>query len=191
MYAVIPGKAKPSKSVSTDQTRLQHAELRETSDGWELIACDRYQIARVKLEVTDDNDGEPLTSGPISPDALKAIEKSRGFRANGSTVTPCDKHGVVAGPSYPRPDVGTFPDWDQFTPEPPAEEDAYIIGLDAKLLHALSQSINTDGNTHSHVFLRVDLKPFKDGASSQRKPIMVGRNSAEFPGLLMPVAVKS
>lgn len=189
MYAVIPGKAKPSKSLSTDKTRpiLQHAELRETDDGWELVTCDSYQMARVKLEISEDN-GEPLTPGPISMDALKAIEKSRGFTANGS-VTPCDRYGTPAGPSYPRPDVGTFPQWDQLTPEAPLDSDALVIGLDAKLLAALEQSLATDSYRGSHVYLRLDLSKVKDGA--YLKPLAVSRNGRDFDGLLMPVRVKS
>jgi hypothetical protein len=185
MYAILPPRSKPSKSTSTDKTRavLQHAELRETADGWELVTCDSYQLARVALETKErPGDETPLIAGPISPDALKAIEKSRAFRANG-TVEPCDPWGLATGQTFTRPDVGTFPQWDQLAPEAPAEE--FLIGLDAKKLYELSQSLGAE----KFIVLRVDLGADKNGQRphSQRRPIAVGTNAGGFPGLLMPV----
>lgn len=124
MYAILPDNARPSKSLSTDKTRpvLMAAELRETGDGWEIVTCDSYQLACVALEVRED-DGEPLIAGPISGEALKAIEKSRAFRANG-TIEPCALDGRSLGQSFAQPEVGAFPNWETVKPVAPDAIDA-------------------------------------------------------------------
>jgi hypothetical protein len=194
MYALLPARAKPSKSASTDETRpiLTYAELRQRNDAWELVTCDSYQLARVPLQVIaepngDEPDGDPLTPGPISAAALKEIEKarSRGFRANG-TVAPCNTNGVPLGQTFARPtDVGQFPAWDQLTPDPPSECDTFLLRVNAKLLYALSQSIGADHG----ITLRVDLGADKDGMrpTSQLRPIAVSANGCEYDSLLMPI----
>lgn len=192
MYAVIPGKCKPSKSASTDRTRpiLNHGELRQCKDGsWELVTCDSYQLARVPLEVKDpDNAFTPeLTAGPITPEALKAAEKAGAFTANG-TVDPVTPHGSTTGQSFTRPStdqLGQFPNWDQLKPEEPFDGDEFTITLDPKLLLSLAQSLGAK----KVITLRVDLKPEKDNArpSWQRRPIMCSVDGVDFNGLLMPV----
>ncbi len=124
MYAVLPKGSKPSKTVSKDQTRpiLTDAELQQTQDGgWELLATDSYQLARIPLTVRDnDSSDEPLTPGPISTEALKAIEKTGAFRANGSVVPVDSGFGRDAGPSYPRETRdtrGQYPNVDQLMPD--------------------------------------------------------------------------
>ena len=202
MYAVLPKGAKPSKSVSKDQTRpvLTHAELRQTTEivdgerkptGWELIMSDSYQLARVKLSVMDaDNAFTPeLVPGPISTDALKAIEKSTAgaFTANG-TVDPRNSNGAVAGPSFAREDPGRFPQWDALMPEHTGHE--FAIGLDAELLYQLAQSLGAKDRGKCQV--RLTFTSRDDGTPNPLRPMVVtahGGNALEGQGLLMPVRI--
>jgi len=196
MYATLPKNSKPSKSASKDQTRpvLTHAELRETTridsdagervaDGWELVTCDSYQLARVRLSVTEEESREPLTAGPISSEALKAIEKTGSFRAN-STIEPCNERGVPTGLSFARPDVGTFPNWDQLAPD--VDPGAFSIGLDAELLYSLAQSLGAKQRGRCHVSLT--FVTGKDGMPNALRPITVkAKGNPDASGILMPV----
>lgn len=187
MYAVLPKGAKPSKSVSKDQTSpvLTHAELREHDGGWELVMTDSYQLARVKLSVKGEHDGEELTAGAISTDALKAIEKTGAFYANG-TVEPCNPYGVKSGLSFARTDLGKFPSWDQL--EPDIAPGAFAIGLDAELLYQLAQSLGAKSSSGARV--RITFVTDANGQPNPLRPMRVeaiGGSALESRGLLMPI----
>lgn len=192
-YAVLPKGAKPSKSVSKDQTRpvLTHAELRQPADGtgWELVTTDSYQLARIPLSVktVDGSDGEPLTAGAISTDALKAIEKAGAFRANGS-IEVCDTFGRPTGQTFTREDPGKFPQWDSLMP---AEDiDEFTIGLNAEILYQLAQALGAKSRGKCHVALTFTNNP-ETHQPNPLRPIRVRAQDGEACGLLMPVRVNA
>ena len=192
-YALLPKGAKPSKSVSKDQTRpvLTHAELRQSADGtgWELCTTDSYQLARIPLSVktADGLDGEPLTAGAISSDALKAIEKAGGFFANG-TVQPCDELGRTTGQSFVRESPGAFPKWESLEPAPDIEE--FTIGLDAEILYQLAQALGSKERGRCQVAITFTNDPNTHRPNPLR-PMRVRAKDGEAHGLLMPVRVNS
>jgi hypothetical protein len=201
-YAVIPNKAKVSKSVSTDQTRpaLCSAELRLKGDQWVLEATDSYQLARVPLHVEKD-EGPELTEGPIPMDALKSIEKTGAFVANGHVQAVDARNGQPAGPIFARPTraegypvpadaLGKWPDTDQLMPEYVAG-DTVEIGLDAELLYRLAQALGKTGGTAKvrRVKVTVPLSESSgrrpNGAYQMLRPMLVEVDGSE--GLLMPI----
>ncbi len=145
-YLILPANVKPSKVLSKDKGRplLCSANLQETPEGgWELAVCDGFKLARVPLEINGSLD-DVIVAGEISADALRAIEKgaARAFTANG-TVTPRNRYGSVAGPSFPRNTaLGEYPNLERLTPD--KDPAAFSIGLNAKYLHELAMALGSD-----------------------------------------------
>lgn len=149
MYATLPSKAKPSKCAAKPERgvfprpHFGRVQLHQTPDGgWELLSTDSYKLARVRLEIHEEDERGPLTPGPISLDAMKAIERAGGFHAN-SHVVPVDKFGRDAGPTFARVDDGLpFPDCDQLMPETTGDE--FTFAVSAKRLHELAEAFGQD-----------------------------------------------
>jgi len=187
MFLALPKGSKPSKSISTDATRptLTHAELRQADTGdWELCATDSYQLARVALIRDDSSDITEPVAGSISADALKAIEKSGGFRATETTIEPCDRNGLPTGATFARTDAGQFPRWDSLEPDNGAQP--FSIGVDAELLFRLAQSLGSKERSGVRVKLTFVTGP--DGNPNPVRPITVRPLTDNgSSGLLMPV----
>lgn len=190
-YAVLPAGAKPSKSASKDTTRpaMEGAELVKTDDGFELQTTNSYQLARVPLEVRDESKEPALTPGPISLDALKAIEKrgAGGFTANG-VVEPVNEYGAKVGVAFVREErTGRWPNFDGLDPE---QNGTLTLCFDIAQLAAVAAALGASG-PQEPVMLQIDPAqaiPNGDGNAHYLKSmvVQVGRNGAKR-GLLMPV----
>lgn len=199
MYAVLPKKAKPSKSISKDATRphLARAELirrettedGETNERWWLVATDSYQLVHVPLDVRESA-GSPLAleEGCIPADALKEIEKAGAFRANG-TIEPVDPDtGEQVGASFQRrtDEHGRFPNVDNLQPN--FGETVYVR-FDASLLWAMAQSFGITPSVRPGA-RAIELELSADElakASGYCRPIIVHHAGNDGHGLLMPV----
>lgn len=198
MYAVLPKGAKPSKAISKDKTRghLLGAELVCTHEGdntvdsppaYELQVTDSYKLARVPLFVTELGT-EPLEPGPIDEVALKAIEKTGAFRANG-TVIPVDKSGVQAGPEYPRPPrAGRWPNMDQLVPDT-KPDGRIVIRFNAEFLWQTAQALGCGARAGQAVEIEINQEQLRENGdvSETLRPIVVRNPNEEGIGLLMPI----
>jgi hypothetical protein len=198
MYAVLPTKAKPSKSISKDETRphLTHANLvRDGDSDWTLLATDGYQLVRVPVYVMERAAGHPLEPGPIPADALKAIEKAGAFTANKQIVPVDPANGQPVGPAFERTVEGKFPNFDMLWPV--HEGRRLCLRFNASLLWSMAQSlgITTNGSVRDQTIeLEVDLGQARTSADNRDveeylRPIIVRRPTGDImgDGLLMPV----
>lgn len=190
MFLTLPKNSKPSKSTSGDSYRpvLQCAELREHDGRWELVVTDSFRLAHVRLEVHESPDGpQQISAGPISPEALKALEKTGAFYAD-EYVSPCDQSGQQTGQKFDRPyGQGDFPQWDNLMPD---QQDGPCIGLDAEFLYKLAESLGAklrkDGATTNRVILRFQAD--SDRRINPLRPMIVTTpTTPDTVGLLMPV----
>jgi len=176
MYALLPKGAKPSKALSKDTERptLCVAFLQETAaGGWEIVGTDSYKLVRIPLNIHDANDAihGRLASGPIGADAMNAIERAGGLAltADGRSF-PVDRYGVEAGATYARPTLGhPYPDVNVLEPKQDGSE--FTIGLDAKSLYELAQSMGGTGRNAHKVALT--FASGDDGRPSALRPIAV------------------
>ena len=108
-----------------------------------VVATNGSILAACPVEL-DDGD----TSGHVSNEAIKAAikasparkktDKTANIRANGSLE-------LDSGATYPRENIGTFPDYKRVIPDKSKAE--MVISLDAKLLKELADAICTPGSS--------------------------------------------
>jgi hypothetical protein len=179
----LPKKCKIESAASKDKTRHSiiepYLEIRES--GSRMIATDGRILVVVPVETTPDD-----VSGYVSADALKASRKGKQvesvIRCNGALET-------WDGASYPRPDLGTYPNVDQVMPKNEATHGKRKIrfSVDAALLSRLADAMGTDGVTLEF------LADESDGSVSD--PLMVTPRSTsdrkcatiDALGVLMPM----
>jgi DNA polymerase III sliding clamp (beta) subunit (PCNA family) len=129
---------------SKDETRQHlcspYLDLTNPADP-RLVATDGHAMVALKVEEPDEHDA----TGHVSVDALKAARK-RGelgyVLCNGSCALP-------GGATFPRPDVGTFPDWRMVMPKEEREGE-HSIAFDVKLLKAIVDACGGEGNVTLH-----------------------------------------
>jgi len=168
-------RVKLEKVASRDATRpvLTHAFLRVDGERATLEACDSYKLARIPVELEAGDE-----EGFVPVEALTTARKARAesVSVNGSVDIP-------GGPSFPRPELGQFPNAVQLFPD---GEVAFAVGVNAKFLHELAQGLGSE--TVRLEFVKVGDEP------SALRPIVVrpiGGDAPEADGLLMPVRLAS
>lgn len=190
----VPTKAKVEKVASKDQTRpvICNTYLRviePPTDSGELDgrgyleATDSYKLIRVPVELESGD-----VDGFVPPEVLTAARKVNRhdprIEANGSLDIP-------NGPSFPRPELGQFPNVDQLLPDETSLAD-FSIGVNARFLFELAQGLGTDTVRLRFVGERlagVDNPSVDPARPSNLRPILVdGIGAAEEGiGLLMPI----
>ena len=169
----FPPKVKLEKVVSADRSRpvLSHTYLRADPNDptrGTLEACDTYKLARVPVELEEGD-----TEGLLTVESLKAAQKANRLRPRLSANGTAD---VPGGPSFPRPEEGTFPNTATLIPE---GEIAFTVGINAKFLHELAQGLGVDA-------VRLDFLKVGDEPSAVR-PIQVRPIGGQGDGLIMPI----
>lgn len=137
----IPKNCKIESAASKDKTRHSitepYLEIREF--GSRMVATNGKILAVVPVETTPDD-----VSGYVSADALKASRKVKQIesviRCNGALET-------WDGITYPRPDLGTYPNVEQVIPknEPTHVKKRVVVKFDSNLLSKLASAIGTEG----------------------------------------------
>ena len=200
----IPTGLKLEKAVSTDQSRpvLCHLYLRITGEGNErrgsLEGTDSYHLTRVPVDVAPED-----TEGFIPVDAITAARKAKvdELTCNGA-VSFTSPDGAVQ--TWPRRDVGQFPNTDQLLAIEPAliEGERWQIGLNPKFLLDLAESLGAETITlefaRPTTAGRDSTAPAKFGPSGLRpitvRPLGAKRRGELVDGaigLLMPIRVAS
>ena len=108
-----------------------------------IVATDGHILAACPVEL-DDSD----TSGHISNEAIKAALKSSPVKSRSAKTANIKANGSLEldnGATYPRKDLGQFPDYKRIIPDTSKAE--MVISLDAKLLKDLADAINTPGSS--------------------------------------------
>lgn len=170
----LPKGAKPSKALSRSKLRpvLTRAYVAQPNGRRELIASNSFILAR--LPVADD---VPL--GPISPEALKRIEKGEKHTITDSGVVRFE--GADGTPiEYHAPEQTEMPfarALDAFAPD---GHQVVSVGLNADLLKALSDSIGGSGS------VRLDIRVHEDGMAIGGA-VRVTPLGGDAQGLLMPI----
>lgn len=103
-----------------------------------LVATSGYILAVLPVELDPDD-----TAGPLPLDAIKRARsaKVKDVTVNGAVI--------VGGVTFPREDVGRFPDVDKVIPAKPDREPDLV--LDAGLLAKLAKALNSPGDRLSGV----------------------------------------
>lgn len=199
MYAKLPKGAKPSRSVSKDDARpmLTSAELVCIDEGekkdpasakWELQTTDSYQLVRLPVTVHMD-EGPELTPGPISSDALKAIEKpgAGAFYANGSIEVLSADFGGKLGQTFARePRAGSFPNVDQLMPDAPANE--LTLCFDPRKLEQVVKALGAGGTSKNGRPITITIDLANVQAGRHLRPLVIrAAHEPEAVALLMPV----
>ncbi len=189
MYATLPAKAKPSKTTSKPKDArptLENGELTFINNQWVLSTIDSFRLVRLVLSVKDDNTTDALTPGVISQDALKAIEKSGGFRATETEIIPVTPQGVEVGLRFARNTVGKFPDTEQQLPELDGQE--FTVGLNAKYLYEVAVALGAEKDNVQLTFVSG-----ADKLPNNQRPIVVTAtgNRGENKSVLMPIRVST
>lgn len=195
---IFSRKCKPSRSTSTDKTlpQLTSAWVRpagKTGEADELIATDSIQLARVPLV-----EGHGLKPGPVAPAALALLERGREHFVDehgGVVVFDGDTRVTYAQPAHDTRDhrgrriavppfVATV---DNLIPEARDDDRIVEVGLNARALHQLADSI---GAHHGTVRLRLLVAK---GETTTQRAILVtdshdqGAANTHPYGMLMPL----
>jgi len=179
----IAKKYRPELVASKDKTRevLQEPYL---LGGW-LAATNGRSLVAVRVE-RDAHD----VDGFVPVEALKAARKVRTretfpdaeIRLNGAAE-------VAEGPTFPRSDAGTFPNWGCLVPGKKRRPREVTIKLDAHLLYDLARALGSDGPVTIRVVVGPDM-----GADERGEHMPVMRVDAGDParafGLLVPMKQK-
>jgi hypothetical protein len=198
MIAVLPKGSKPTKGASSDETRpiLCRGELVELgADQWVVDVTDSYKLVRIPLDVKEWDDTPALVAGPVSADALKAIEKAGAFTADADTVSPwqVQKHGgflpADGAPAFARAGAdceGQFPNVGQLMPD---GDVVYRFGLNAALLLELVQSVGPLGKSGrgATVVFEYRARNFDSQVNVHATTVSVGEH--RDVGLIMPIRV--
>lgn len=198
MIAVIPKGSKPTKGASSDETRpiLCRGELVELgADQWVLDVTDSYKLVRIPLTLHEWDGTPALVGGPVSADALKAIEKSGAFTADVDTVSPWQrlKHGgfvpADGAPAFARTGGacdGAFP---QFHELAPSGDVVYRFGVNLALLVELAQAVGPLGKGRRGTTVVLEYRPRNlDGqVNLYGTSVTVGEHREV--GLIMPIRV--
>lgn len=129
------------------------------------IVCTNGRILAVVNVEPEEGD----TGGPIPLDAIKT---ARGKVAKGQVLL--NGSAVSAGISYPRPDLGQFPDYRQAVPEKP--DRAPDVTLNAEFLYDLARAISTGKQPVVSLWISgpenaVYVEPLNEGAHGALMPI--------------------
>lgn len=199
MIAVLPKGSKPTKGASSDETRpiLCRGELVDLgADSWVLVVTDSYKLVRIPLTLQKWDGTPELIAGPVSADALKAIEKSGAFTASVDTVEPWQRQRqgfppmpADGAPAFARAGGdcdGQFPNVEQLMPD---GEVIYRFGFNAALLLELVQSVGTLGKSGKGavVVFEYRARNFNDQVNLRGTTVSVGEH--RDVGLIMPVRV--
>ena len=190
--------AKVEKAVSKDQSRpvlcslylrvLEPATEDEPGRGL-LEGTDSYKLTRVPV-VLEPGDVEGFVDPAAIAAARKADRHAPAVSCNGTL-------DVRNGPSFLRTLEGQFPNTDSLIPDshwsPDGVGEPFEIGLSAKLLYELAQSLGTD--TVALSFCRPSHE--SDGPEthpSRLRPMTVrpfgGKSDPDAIGILMPIRLK-
>jgi len=164
------------KAASKDETR--RPLLSPWLLGKRLVATDGKILAAIVVD-RDEKD----VDGPVTVEALKAARKS----GRKMSMAALEANGVLkdtlGGASFPRPDLGQFPNWVALVPKRNRPE--IEIAIDANLLAKLAAALGSDG------LVRLRIPVDKDG-DPEVKVYRVeavngpGKGKRENIGLLMP-----
>ena len=166
---------KLEKAASTDQIRHFITEPYLDVDNSLIVATNGHIMAVCPVEL-DEGD----TSGYVSSECIKAgikaspvtkrTDKTANIKANGSLVLDNNQ-------TFPRPELGTFPDYKRVLPDPSKAE--MVISLDAKLLKDLADAINTPGSSVIKLHIKDNKTAF----------YVESDKNSECYGVIMPCAV--
>ena len=198
MIATLPKGSKPTKGASSDDTRpiLCRGELVDLgADQWVLDVTDSDKLVRIPLELKEWDDTPALEAGPVSADALKAIEKAGAFTADVDTVAPwqVQKHGgflpADGAPAFARAGAdceGQFPNVGQLMPD---GETVYRFGFNAALLLELVQSVGPLGKSGrgATVVFEYRARNFDAQVNLHATTVSVGEH--RDVGSIMPIRV--
>ena len=128
---------KPELCVSKDTTRTAgitavHLDV----EGKRLLSTDGSTLSIIPCEVEPGD-----VSGPIPVDVIKAARKAK--HPDGVVIL-CGKDLKIPpdGPTFPRPDVGAFPDVDRVVPRHKAgDPDTFEVAFNPSLLLAVAKAI--------------------------------------------------
>ena len=113
-----------------------------------ILATNGQILAVVPVDLDEDD-----TSGHVSIDAIKAARKQApGSRAD--KVLSIKANGGLLlqdGQSYPRGDLGKYPDIDRVIPDKDKAE--HVFSIDATLLKNLAEAICEPGNSQVTLYL--------------------------------------
>jgi hypothetical protein len=140
-----------------------------------MVATNGAIIAVVPVE-TEEGDA----SGFVTAEALKAERKAKlGMICNGELK-------VAAGPTFPRPDLGQYPNWRQVIPAKDRES-TFKVGLNVKMLWELCQAIGCE--TAQLEFANAEdgiiVKPTSVGDRNTMHPSKPAANPDSY-GVIMP-----
>jgi len=198
MIAVLPKGSKPTKGASSDGTRpiLNRGELVELGAGeWVLVVTDSYKLVRIPLDVKKWGGTPELVAGPVSADALKAIEKSGAFTAGAELVAPWQRHkngGFLpadGAPAFERAGgdcEGQFPNVEQLMPD---GEILYRFGFNAALLLELVQSVGPVGKSGRGATVVFEYRARNFDAQVNVHATTVSVGERRDVGLMMPIRV--
>lgn len=198
MIATLPKGSKPTKGASSDEKRpiLCRGELVELgADQWVLDVTDSYKLVRIPLTLHEWDDTPELVGGPVSADALKAIEKSGAFTADVDTVSPWQNQKV--GGFLPADGAPAFAraggDWDGQFPQVanlmPDGEVLFRFGFNAALLLELVQSVGPLGKSGGGATVVFEYRARNFDAQVNVHATTVSVDEHREVGLIMPIRV--
>lgn len=198
MIATLPKGSKPTKGASSDDTRpiLCRGELVDLgADQWVLDVTDSYKLVRIPLTLHKWEGTPALVGGPVSADALKAIEKSGAFTADADTVSPWQNEKIGGfvpadgAPAFARDGAdceGQYPQFDKLIPD---GDVVYRCGLNAALLLELVQSVGPLGKSGRGATVVFEYRAVNFGAQVNLRPVTVSVGEHCDVGLIMPIRV--
>ena len=148
-------------------------------EGDRIVATDGRILAVVP--VSPGADSSPMDDqGYLSIDALKAGRKAGALECNGTLQVP-------GGASFPRSDLGTFPDYRRIIPKHDSKPD---IRLDAELIIRLAKALCDVKGTKPKL-LDLYFAKNDDGSVDHTTAVYVEPVNSEGFGVIMPCKIKS
>mgnify|MGYP001590176877 FL=1 len=177
----IPNNCKPEKAVSGDVSRRSITEpyLDKTDNGSFLVSTDCTILSALKVE-TDSND----TSGYVTKEAITEARKLKNPAWQG-VISANGNLGLGDGRTYPRPDLGTFPSWQEVVPK---ERKEIKLKFNLQALVNLAEALGYDKkNSFGSIIINI---PVDDTGEIQPAAWRVETESMPLGsiGLLMPIA---
>jgi hypothetical protein len=191
MKLKLPGKSKPSKGCSKDQSRphLTRATIRKLAKGKaEMITTDAYKMVVLTLEV----EGK-VVAMQVPAEALKAVERARQFEVQNGHVIPLGKVGESLGVLYEHPKekppefVKTLDKADaDFAAIAP--ENRFTFGINAKFLLDVAQALGAPYG--GAVQVTIDLSKAVGGSYNHPLRVVAQHGAEDGRAYLMPIRVE-
>ena len=176
-------KCKIEAIASKDSTRhVLMAPFLEVKEGkGNLIATNGQGLVVIPVEISESD-----VSGHIPLTALKESRKGK----VAEPILECSEKAILLqdGASFPRVDLGNFPNWRQVIPDQEGKT-LRRVALNAEMLFAIASAMGTSG-----VILEFDAGNF-DGAPIKVFPASSGRHGVDVPasqdafGVIMPIRI--